>query len=28
VWHVFAGIAAMVHDNVYVSTPGYLEAYS
>ena len=27
VWHVFAGIAAMVHDNVYVSTPGYLYSF-
>jgi hypothetical protein len=27
VWHVFAGIAALVHDNVYVSTPGYLYSF-
>ena len=27
VWHVLAGIAALVHDNVYVSTPGYLYSF-
>ena len=27
VWHVLAGIAALVHDNVYVSTPGYVYSF-
>ena len=27
VWHVFAGIAALVHDEVYVSTPEYLYSF-
>ena len=27
VWHVLAGIAALVHDEVYVSTPEYLYSF-
>jgi hypothetical protein len=27
VWHVFAGIAALLHDEVYVSTPEYLYSF-
>jgi len=27
VWHVLAGIAALVHDEVYISTPGYLYSF-
>ena len=27
VWHVFAGIAALVHDKVYLSTPEYLYSF-
>jgi hypothetical protein len=27
VWHVFAGIAALVHDEVYVSIPEYLYSF-
>lgn len=27
VWHVFAGIAALVHDGVYASTPAYLYSF-
>jgi hypothetical protein len=28
VWHAFAGIAALVHDKVYVSTPGYVYSFN
>jgi hypothetical protein len=27
VWHVLAGIAALVHDEVYISTPDYLYSF-
>jgi hypothetical protein len=27
VWHVFAGIAALIHDEVYVSTPEYVYSF-
>jgi hypothetical protein len=27
VWHVFAGIAALVHDKVYLNTPEYLYSF-
>ena len=27
VWHAMAGIAALVHDDIYVTTPEYLHSF-